>query len=175
MTTKGINRRDFLRTSGYAVAGAAVLGSGTMILASDGAWAMTVSTLDEHTARSLLAMARTLYPHDFLSDQYYAVVVEGLDGGAAGDPSLATQLAEGVAGLDSRFGVPFVDLSEGNQLEAVKAIEGSPFFTTMQNATVWSLYPNPLVWRFFRYEGPSAPHGGYIDRGFDDINWLPQG
>jgi hypothetical protein len=29
------------------------------------------------------------------------------------------------------------------------------------------------VWRHFGYEGASAQHGGYINRGFDDLNWLP--
>jgi hypothetical protein len=35
------------------------------------------------------------------------------------------------------------------------------------------LYNNPLVWRYFGYEGPSAHLGGYINRGFDDISWIP--
>jgi hypothetical protein len=30
-----------------------------------------------------------------------------------------------------------------------------------------------LVYRFFGFEGSSVEHGGYIDRGFDDIGWLP--
>jgi hypothetical protein len=28
------------------------------------------------------------------------------------------------------------------------------------------------VWAKFGYEGPSADKGGYISRGFDDIDWL---
>ena len=34
------------------------------------------STFDAHTARTLTAMARQLYPHDFLADAHYAKVVE---------------------------------------------------------------------------------------------------
>ena len=30
-----------------------------------------------------------------------------------------------------------------------------------------------LVYRFFGFEGSSVEHGGYIQRGFDDIGWLP--
>jgi hypothetical protein len=28
------------------------------------------------------------------------------------------------------------------------------------------------VWTKLGYEGPSAPEGGYLHRGFDDIDWL---
>jgi len=28
------------------------------------------------------------------------------------------------------------------------------------------------VWPKFGYEGSSSERGGYINRGFDDINWL---
>ena len=37
---------------------------------------------------------------------------------------------------------------------------------------VASLYNNPEVWPKFGYEGSSAEHGGYINRGFSDIDWL---
>ena len=30
------------------------------------------------------------------------------------------------------------------------------------------------VWPKFGYEGSSAEHGGYIKRGFADIDWLPK-
>jgi hypothetical protein len=35
------------------------------------------------------------------------------------------------------------------------------------------LYGNPRVAAFFGWEGSSVEHGGYINRGFDDIGWLP--
>jgi hypothetical protein len=35
-------------------------------------------------------------------------------------------------------------------------------------ATINNLYGNPLVCRFFGFEGSSVEHGGYINRGFDD-------
>ncbi len=49
----------------------------------------------------------------------------------------------------------------------------SPFFKKIQGTAVVSLYNNDLAWRHFGYEGPSFPHGGYINRGFDDLSWLP--
>jgi hypothetical protein len=37
---------------------------------------------------------------------------------------------------------------------------------------VTGLYNNKEAWPLFGYEGASADKGGYITRGFDDINWL---
>jgi hypothetical protein len=46
------------------------------------------------------------------------------------------------------------------------------FFQTIRGNLVTGLYNNPEVWPKFGYEGSSADKGGYIDRGFSDINWL---
>jgi hypothetical protein len=36
-----------------------------------------------------------------------------------------------------------------------------------------SLYSDLAVTRGFGYQGPSLGQGGYLHRGFDDIDWLP--
>ncbi|MBL27532.1 MAG: Twin-arginine translocation pathway signal [Rhodospirillaceae bacterium] len=173
MKGKSINRRQFLQTSGYAVAGAAAIGSGAVVIAADGAWALSTTTLDQHAAMTLLRVSRMLFPHDFLGDQYYAKVVEALDAQAANDPAMATQIRDGIAALDStRDGIAFLDLSDGYAEDAIGSIEGTPFFGTMRGATINNLYGNPLVWRFFGYEGSSWQQGGYLHRGFDDAGWL---
>jgi hypothetical protein len=30
------------------------------------------------------------------------------------------------------------------------------------------------VWELVGYEGPSYDRGGYLHRGFDDLDWLPR-
>ena len=79
----------------------------------------------------------------------------------------------GVADLDAAIGVPFAELSEGNQLEVLVARQDSAFFQKVRGTMIVALYNNPLVWRHFGYEGASFEFGGYLDRGFDDLNWLP--
>ena len=49
----------------------------------------------------------------------------------------------------------------------------SEFFALLRSTAVVELYDNPLVWKAFGYEGPSAHLGGYVNRGFDDLDWLP--
>ena len=57
------------------------------------------------------------------------------------------------------------------QIDALKSIEESEFFVAVQEAVRTQLYSDPAVWKLIGYPGPSAPLG-YIDRGFDDIDWL---
>jgi len=174
MRGKGMNRRQFLQTSGLATAGFAVVASGAVLVAGDGAWALEMKTFDAHTAETLLAMVRATYPHDTLADVYYAKVVGDLDAQAAKDKGLAKMIAGGVATLDKAMKMKFVDLSAGNRLKVLKAVETGAFFQKVRGTTVVSLYNQPLVWRHFGYEGPSYKFGGYIHRGFDDLNWLKQ-
>ena len=176
--TKKVSRRTFLQ--GSATAGVAVAGSGAVIINTNESWALSTETLSADTAQALLAMARHLYPHDFLGDQYYAEVVANLDEQAKNDSSLAEKLENGVAELskiiegDRTYNIAFKDQSSGLQLQNLKRIDGNDFFETVRGATMGGLYGNPRVAAFFGWEGSSVEHGGYINRGFDDIGWLPK-
>ena len=176
MNGSGMDRRRFLETSSQAAAGVAVMAAGgtTLVMASDGAWAMSLETLSAADATTLLKALRVIYPHDSLADRYYAAVVAALDEDAKAGGETAGLLKDGVAGLDQVYGLPFAELSEGNQLRVLEAIQGTPFFQTIRGKAVVALYNNPLVWQAFGYEGASSDQGGYLERGFDDLAWLPE-
>ena len=128
--------------------------------------------LDAHVAATLTALARVLYPHDFLDDASYRRVVDIV--AADADAAQHALLAEGVAALDGAKGRLFVGLEEKEKLAAVQAIEGSPFFEAMRAATARHLYDDRALWPRFGYEGASSHLGGYIERGFDDIDWISE-
>ena len=172
MSQSGMNRRQFLQTTAVTAAGAAAA-TGTILADPKGAWAVSLQALDEHTATTLVKVARELYPHDRLGDIYYAKVVESLDGKAAANKDVGKLLAEGVAALDKTEGaVKWADLSPGYRLAALKQVESTPFFQTVRGECITGIYNNPDVWRHFGYEGPSFEFGGYIERGFNDLGWL---
>ena len=101
MSENGINRRQFLHTSGLVVASAALAsGGGTLFLYRSTAWATPLSTLDEHTAKTLLKMSRLLYPSKSIDDAEYEKTIEGFDVKAKTDPAFAKLLQDGVASLD---------------------------------------------------------------------------
>jgi hypothetical protein len=169
-----MNRRQFLQTSAITAAGAAAAaGTGTMLIDPNGAWAMSLKSLDEHTAMTLVRVAREIYPHDRLADLHYAKVVEILDGKAADNKDIGKLLSDGVATLDGSVGgVKWLELSDGYKLATLTQMESTPFFQTVRGECITGIYNSPAVWRLFGYEGASAEFGGYIDRGFNDLGWL---
>jgi hypothetical protein len=173
MTQSTMDRRRFLRLSGSYAAGATMLAAGVGLTAApSGAWALEVKALNEHQGATLLKVARHVFPHETLADVYYAGVVQSLDGKAAADAALKKKLADGIAAMDAATSVNWLDLSNGYQLEVLTKA-GKDVLGIVKGDAVVSLYNNQLVWRHFGYEGSSAEHGGYIDRGFDDLSWLP--
>ena len=50
----------------------------------------------------------------------------------------------------------------------------APFFKLVHATTVVALYDDHEVWELLGYEGPSFDKGGYLHRGFDDLDWLPR-
>jgi len=172
---KGINRRQFLQTSGLAIAGAAVAGStGVRLFDPAGAWAISTTTLDEHTAMTLVTMCRALYPHKVIEDAQYSKVVEEFDKKASTDPAFAQLLRDGVAALDAGAHGKWLDVSDEEKLRVLKSMETTPFFQTVRGAMVNGFYNQPVVWKQFGYEGSSWQLGGYLNRGFNDISWLPK-
>jgi hypothetical protein len=120
--------------------------------------------LPAHVLETTLRVARVMFPHDMLPDIAYAKVVKALE------PEAET-VAAGVAALDE--GTPFVELDDDAALARLTEAEGSDYFELVRSTAVVELYDNPLVWKAFGYEGPSVHLGGYLHRGFDDLDWLP--
>ena len=120
--------------------------------------------VSEHALTTTLRVARVMFPHDMLPDIAYAKVIRALEGEAE-------TIEAGVAALDDP--TPFLELDEDRQLEVLRGLEGTDYFELVRSTAVVELYDNPLVWKAFGYEGPSSHLGGYVDRGFDDLDWLP--
>jgi hypothetical protein len=40
--------------------------------------------------------------------------------------------------------------------------------------TLQVLYSTPLAYAYFGYEGEAFSKGGYLQRGFNDLRWLPE-
>lgn len=172
------SRRMFLKGMAAAVPAAAI-GSSVGLSVGD-AWAEAGKALSPETLKTLVKMARDIYPHDSLSDQYYITAITPWDEKASQDATVKALLEDGVRQLDAaavaRFKQPYANVGwEQERVELLEAIESSEFFQKIRGDLVVSLYNQKEVWPKFGYEGSSFEHGGYLHRGFDDIDWLPQG
>lgn len=167
---KNMTRRQLLQ-SATAISGIAVAGCG-FIAAPNAAWALEVTEITEHQMATLVQMARDIYPHDEVGNEYYVVAVKGYDSGESKD-----MIAAGVAKLDelaqaARAPSYLETKWEDNRVALLKQVEDDAFFQTIRGGLVTGLYNQKAVWPIFGYEGESFSQGGYVDRGFNDINWL---
>jgi hypothetical protein len=168
-------RRSLLRTGAVALPAAVVAGAA---ISADAAWAVEAKALTPQAMATLVKMARDIYPHDYIADVFYIKAVMPWDAKAGNDPELRDMLLAGVARLDAaaqdRHGVPYLGVGwEVDRVAILRDMEQSKFFRTIRGDLVVSLYNQPEIWPKFGYEGPSAEHGGYLNRGFNDIDWLP--
>lgn len=170
-----LTRRQLLKRA-VGVCGTYALG-GSFIAASDAVWAIELKSLSPETMATLVQMARDIYPHDSFGDALYAAAVKAHDDTAANDADFKTLIEDGVALLNKNAaaaGNPsYIDTGwEADRVGLLRGIESTDFFGTIQGGLVVGLYNQPAVWEKLGYEGSSFEKGGYLYRGFDDINWL---
>ncbi|RJL08610.1 Twin-arginine translocation pathway signal [Paracoccus siganidrum] len=170
LSEQGLTRRA-LMSRAVAAGALAVAGAG-FIAAPDAAWAVEVTAISEHEMATLLQMARDIYPHDRVGDRFYAIAVKAYD-----SEEQKALVAEGVAALDAAARAAGFDSYlaagwEAERVEILRRIEDTAFFQAVRGGLVTGLYNQKEVWPIFGYEGESFSEGGYIDRGFDDIDWL---
>ncbi len=170
-----LSRRELL-AKGLGLGSSFLVGSG-FLASSSATWAVEVTTLEPATLATLVQMARDIYPHDRFGDELYAIAVKGHDETAASDADFKDMIESGIASLNEKaqsMGHPdYVSTGwEAERVEILESIESSAFFQTIRGGLVVGLYNQKSVWDHLGYEGASFDKGGYLDRGFDDVNWL---
>ena len=170
-----VSRRNFLQASGATALVAATIAPSGVVTGN--AWAATPKALRPGTFATLVQMSRDIYPHDRFADSIYATAVQGLDGAAAKDEATKKLLEDGVAALNasaqSKHKSDYAAVGwEIDRVGLLRAIEKDGFFQKVRGDLITGIYNQPKVWALLGYEGESASKGGYINRGFDDIDWV---
>ncbi|VDC28022.1 Twin-arginine translocation pathway signal [Pseudogemmobacter humi] len=165
-----LTRRQLISRSFAATAGM-IVGAG-FVAAPDAAWAYEATALKPETMATLIRMARDIYPHDRIADEFYVIAVKGYD-----TPEAAPGIEAGIAALNAAAeGAGHANYLaigwEDDRVALLRAMENSAFFQQIRGGLVTGLYNQKAVWPLFGYEGESFSQGGYLHRGFDDINWL---
>jgi hypothetical protein len=168
---RGLSRRAFLKKGGTI--GGLLIVTPTAVLGPDRAWGLEPTALTPEETATLIRVARDIYPHDHVPDRFYAIAVKGYDTQAAENAEMKAMLQAGLADLDSRAGGSYRALGwEDDRVAILRDVADTPFFQTVRGGLVTGLYNQQELWPLFGYEGESYSKGGYIDRGFDDIEWL---
>ena len=117
----------------------------------------------------VLRLLRVAYPHPTFPDAPYERTAKTIEDAGRTDDVLV----EGLADLDARADGDFVGLDEDRATAVLTEVADTPFFALVHSTTVVALYDDHEVWDLLGYEGPSFDKGGYLHRGFDDLDWLP--
>lgn len=169
----GVSRRMFLMTTAMA-------GVTTSVMLA-GASPVSAAALSADEAAIILRMTRDIYPHpDLLDIEVYQAVSDGIIAGADGDADKAAVLKDGLAQVEAQaqslFASRYVEIADDDAREGLlRKFQHEGFFQEIRWATYFGIYNNPDVWPKFGYQGSSVEHGGYIDRGFSDITFVPEG
>ena len=158
-------RRRFLLAA-LAFSTAAV--SGISWLRGAAAWAGSTDSA------TLARFGRLLFPHDGLSDEVYAEVMNNVLMALGSDPATEDMLAAAEHALDAQRDTAWIDRGEPEQIAAIENIQGEAFFAAILGTLRGAFYYNPAVWSHIDYPGSSKEHGGYKFRGYNDIDWLPE-
>ena len=118
----------------------------------------------------LVRTLRVAYPHGRFPDEPYERTADAIEEAVAQTPEQAHVLAEG---LDDLREWGLADADDEAATELLRKVADTPFFAVVHSTAIVALYDNPQVWSLLGYEGPSFDQGGYLHRGFDDLDWLP--
>ena len=132
-----------------------------------------VSNVENDMTGFLKIMLQILFPHDRLDEAAYEDVARAMSAAVLADPDLHALVRVGRRQLDDESSKPWEALAPLDQIHGLAQVEGSAFFQTIRGLGNFLFYNNPDLWPFFGYEGSSYEKGGYINRGFDDLDWLP--
>ncbi|MEO7351553.1 MAG: hypothetical protein ABIR34_06555 [Marmoricola sp.] len=131
------------------------------------------STISPRAHTALVRLLRVAFPHSRFPDGPYertaAEIIAQLDA------SLWHRLAltQGLESLDAAAGGDFAGLDDDAALALLREIGDAEFFAFVRGVAVVSIYNDHETWGLLGYEGSSYEEGGYVDRGFDDLDWLP--
>ena len=119
----------------------------------------------------LMKMVRTLYPHDRFPDGPYLRTTDDVINKGNSSPEKAIMLQEGIDKLKADS---FNTMNIDKATEYLTDMGRTEFFEHVRGTTTVTLYNDKETWELLGYEGYSSDKGGYINRGFNDLDWLPE-
>lgn len=130
--------------------------------------------LDTDVTSRIAAVIRAIFPHDSLAGGPYQRSAETIVANVSSIPHQLAVVVEGMRSLDALCGGDLTALTTDELSGVLRHIEQTEFFQILLTTAVVTLYSDPETWQLLGYEGASFDKGGYINRGFDDLHWLPE-
>ena len=125
-------------------------------------------------ARAVLpSVLRELFPHARLGDDFYVEKAGILWQQILADPKLAREVGSGLAQLATCCSGGWEHAGRDARVAALTGMQEEIFFQALRDSALMLIYRDPRVWEHIGYGGNALAQGGYLTRGFDQIDWLP--
>lgn len=169
---KLVGRRRFLRGLGQAG-----------LVAGVSPWLMSVKTVSAKSADNLLNaeelatvadLSYRLLPLMDASAPVYQAVALSIQEQIKQRPGTVDMVRSGLVALNSASGKQWLQLPTAARIMAMDALVDSPLIGMIRWTTSELVLRDKEVWKQLGYQGSAIEHGGYLHRGFDDIDWLPE-
>jgi hypothetical protein len=116
----------------------------------------------------LASVAYDLFPYPGLKADLYVRVGDHLL--QANNPLITAGLQQLRTAVSN---VPWKQVDEAQRIAVLTQLQTSPFFAAVRAGALEVLYRTPEMFALVGYGGSAIEQGGYINRGFADIDWLP--
>ena len=124
--------------------------------------------------RELSEVIYQLFPHPRLDKGVYEQVTQQVSEKVAQSAELTVMMKNAMESVTADTGENGTALPDREKEELLEKIQHTPFFKFVLNEAPSGIYRHPLTWELLGFEGSSLEFGGYINRGFNDIDWLPE-
>ena len=164
-----LTRRRMLLAIGELAAAAALVSCAPeqevaeTVVGSDG-----VTVYEAESIALLAGLVFDIFPYPDLDPMVYIRVAEralNLD-----DPDIAN----GIALLHENFPErAWVDVPGEERVDFLRLLQRSRLFVLLKSIVIEVVFRDPALWDLVGYGGSAIEQGGYLNRGFDEITWLP--
>lgn len=117
----------------------------------------------------LASVAYELFPYQSLSPEHYVKVANAI---LALNDSIVTDGLMQLRALSNEQS--WLALPDAERISILAEMQESNFFGLMRANTITIIYSEPAFFELVGYGGSAIEYGGYLNRGFDDIDWLPE-
>ncbi|GAB3561903.1 hypothetical protein [Spelaeicoccus albus] len=135
---------------------------------------LNATEMTDEARQILLRVLKVAFPHPNFPDGPYERMADTIMEEAQNSTWFRVSLTQGLTTLGHLAGGDFRELNDDDATKVLHRIETTEFFGFIRRTTVLNLYDNQDAWDVLGYEGPSFDKGGYVNRGFNDLDWLPE-
>ncbi len=138
-----------------------------------GAESKSAPALSQQELDVLADLAHRLVPLLEPSSPVYQSVATAIQSQALRSTGLAELVSSGIVSLAAENDKPWLELTAQQRAAAIQSGYPNQFLALIRWIACEHVLRDTQVWAKLGYQGSSIEYGGYLHRGFDDIDWLP--